>query len=93
MAVLNLFFWFIFGALSGWTVALIARPEAVAKRVVVSGVVGALGGIAGGIVARYLSHRPVIDGFDGPSILTAVIAAVILASLFNLIATDHQYKE
>lgn len=83
--MLNIIFWFIFGILSGWTVALIAQPEAILRRVAGSGIVGALGGLFGGILARILEHRPVVDGFDGPSILVAVIMAVLLASVFNFI--------
>lgn len=83
--MLNIFFWIIFGVLSGWTVALIIRPGAGLKRIAGSGVVGAIGGVFGGAVSRILLHRPVIDGFDGPSILIAVLTAVILASVFNFI--------
>jgi len=83
--MLNIIFWFIFGVLSGWTVALIAHPEADLKRIASSGVVGAIGGVFGGAVSRVLTHRPVIDGFDGPSILVAVLTAIILASVFNFI--------
>lgn len=81
----NLIFWFIFGVLSGWIVALIARPAADLKRIVGSGVAGAIGGVLGGSLSRVLAHQPVIDGFDGPSILVAVLTAIILASVFNFI--------
>lgn len=83
--MLNIIFWFIFGVLSGWIVALIARPAADLRRIAGSGVAGAIGGVLGGAVSRILAHRPVIDGFDGLSILVAVLTAVILASVFNLI--------
>lgn len=87
--MLNIFFWIIFGVLSGWTVALIAYPEAVLKRIAGSGFVGAFGGVLGGVISRLLAHRPVIDGFDGPSILVAVVTAVVLAIVFNFIFRGH----
>lgn len=90
--MLNIFFWLIFGVLGGWTVALIAQPEAVPKRAGGSGAFGAMGGMLGGILTQYLTHRPVVDGFNGPSILAAVIVAVIVASIFNLIIKKHELK-
>ena len=90
--MLNIFFWIIFGALGGWTVALIAQPEAVPKRAGASGIFGAMGGMLGGILTQFLTHRPVIDAFNGPSILAAVIVAVIVSSIFNLIVKKHEFK-
>jgi uncharacterized membrane protein YeaQ/YmgE (transglycosylase-associated protein family) len=83
--MLNIIFWFIFGVLSGWTVVLIIQPAAAIKRIAASGIVGAIGGIFGGVLLRILEHQPIIDGFDGPSILAAVVTAVLLAYVFNFI--------
>ena len=90
--MLNVFFWLVFGVLGGWTVALIAQPEAVPKRASGSGLIGAFGGMLGGALTQYVSHQPIIAGFNGPSILVAVIVAVIVSSIFNLFLSRHQIK-
>ena len=90
--MLNILFWLIFGVLGGWTVALIAQPEAVPKRASGSGLIGAVGGMLGGALTQYVSHQPIVGGFNGPSILVAVIIAVILSILFNFILSRHQLK-
>jgi hypothetical protein len=87
--MLNIFFWLIFGILGGWTVALIAQPEAVPKRATGSGIVGAIGGIFGGGFTQYATHRPIVGVFNGPSILFAVIVGVIFAVIFNLILSQR----
>lgn len=87
--MLNIFFWVVFGVLSGWTIALIAQPEAAFRQIAGSDIVGALGGVLGGVLARLLTHQPVIDGFDGPSILIAVLIAVAVACVFNFIFNGH----
>ena len=83
--MLNICFWLIFGILSGWIVAIIARPEAMAKRAIATGFVGAVGGLLGGGLTQYISAHRVVGGFNGQSIAVSVIAAVILAVLFNAI--------
>ncbi|MFI5275606.1 MAG: GlsB/YeaQ/YmgE family stress response membrane protein [Candidatus Saccharimonadales bacterium] len=92
MAMFNILFWFIFGVLGGWTVALIVEPEAVPKRASGSGLVGAFGGMLGGALTQYISHQPIVAGFNGPSILVAVIVAVILSTIFNVFLGRHQLK-
>ena len=90
--MLNVFFWLIFGILGGWTVALIAEPEAVPKRASSSGVVGALGGMLGGALTQYLAHQSVIAGFNGPSILVAVVVSVIFSAVYNFFLSRRQLK-
>lgn len=90
--MLNILFWIIFGVLAGWTVALIAQPDAVPRRATGSGLIGAIGGMLGGALTQYVSHQPIVGGFNGPSILAAVIIAVIFSTIFNLILSRHQLK-
>lgn len=87
--MLNIIFWVIFGVLSGWTVALIAQPKAELRRIAGSGAAGIIGGVFGGMVAQLLMHQPVVAGFNGPSILLAVLTAVVLASVCNFIFKGH----
>lgn len=90
--MLNILFWLIFGVLGGWTVALIAQPKVEPKRANGSGLIGAIGGMFGGALTQYLSHQQIVGGFNGPSILIAVIVAVIFSTIFNLILSRHQLK-
>lgn len=85
--MLELAFWLVFGLLSGWAVALVAEPGAASNRVGRSGLSGMIGGLVGGGLARYLLDKELIGGFDGVSIMAAVVVAVIFASIFNLVVT------
>jgi uncharacterized membrane protein YeaQ/YmgE (transglycosylase-associated protein family) len=90
--MLNVFFWLLFGVLGGWTVALIAQPEAIPKRATSSSIFGALGGMVGGVLTQYISHQPIISGFNGPSLLVAVVVAVVFAVVCNFIKSRRQLK-
>lgn len=85
--MLELSFWLIFGLLSGWAVALFAEPDAAPRRIGRSGIYGAIGALVGGWVARYFARGQFMGGFDGESILVAAVAAIIAASVFNLVTS------
>jgi len=85
--MLELFFWLVFGLVSGWAVALVAEPQAASKRVGRSGLFGMLGALVGGGLARYFIDSRLIGGFNAMSLLIAVVAAILFASIFNLVTT------
>jgi uncharacterized membrane protein YeaQ/YmgE (transglycosylase-associated protein family) len=80
--LINIILWIIFGALAGWIASMImgtnARMGGGANIVV-----GILGAIIGGIMNAFGS--PGVTGFNLPSMLVAIIGAVVLIFLVGLL--------
>lgn len=79
----------MFGFLSGWAVALVAEPGAALRRIGGSGLYGIIGALVGGWMARYFVEGQLMGGFDAGSILVAAAAAILVASIFNLVTSKH----
>ena len=75
--------WLIFGAIAGWLASMIMKTNGSqgALANIATGVVGAL---IGGYLARFLGFAGV-TGFNLPSLITAVIGAVILIAILQAI--------
>ena len=80
----SLIVWIIFGALAGWIASLIAGTDA-NQGAIGNIVVGVLGAIVGGMLMRMIGGAGV-TGFNLPSLLVAIIGAVILLYLFRAVA-------
>lgn len=81
---MELIVWIIFGALAGWIASLIAGTDA-EQGAVGNVVVGVLGAIVGGVLMRMVGGAGV-TGFNLPSLLVAIIGAVVLLYLFRAVA-------
>lgn len=72
--------WLVIGALAGWLASIITGTN---ERVngLTNVIVGVIGAFIGGLVLQMLGTGGTPSGFNLPSILTAVLGAVILLSL------------
>ena len=74
---MNIVLWIIFGALAGWIGSMIAgtnREQGGFMNIVV----GIIGAMLGGWVTRGLGIGAGVTGFNFPSLLIAILGAVIL---------------
>ncbi len=78
--------WIILGAIAGWVASLITGMDARVNNWM-NVVVGILGAIIGGFVLELLG-TPTTTGFNVPTLLTAILGAVILLGLVR--AFRHQ---
>ena len=81
---MNIILWIVFGALAGWIASMImganARMGALANIVV-----GIVGAIIGGFLMTNVFGAPGVTGFNLPSMLVAIVGAVILLFLVGLV--------
>ena len=80
---MNIIVWIIFGALAGWIASMImgANRQMGALANIVVGIVGA---IIGGFLMTNVFGAPGVTGFNLPSLLVAIVGAVILLFLVGL---------
>lgn len=85
---MNIIVWIIFGALVGWIASMIMGTN---KRQggIANIVIGIIGALIGGFVSRIFGGEGV-TGFNFGSFLIALIGAVILIGLLNLIRTEEE---
>ena len=81
--LLNILLWILFGALAGWIASLIAGKDS-QMGIPANIVVGIVGAALGGWLASFFGLGA-IDGFNLWSLLIAVVGAVILLAIINLI--------
>lgn len=81
---MNFILWIVFGALAGWIASMImganARMGALANIVV-----GIVGAVIGGFLMTNVFGAPGVTGFNLPSMLVAIVGAVILLFLVGLV--------
>jgi uncharacterized membrane protein YeaQ/YmgE (transglycosylase-associated protein family) len=84
MANMGWLAWIIFGALAGWIASMIAGTNR-KQGCLTDIVVGILGAFIGGWLMNTLTGEPNVIGFNLPSLLVAVLGAVILLVIIKLL--------
>jgi uncharacterized membrane protein YeaQ/YmgE (transglycosylase-associated protein family) len=80
---MNILVWIIFGALAGWIASMIMGANA-QMGALANIIVGIVGAIIGGLIFNSFGAAGV-TGFNLPSILVAVVGAVVLIFLVRLV--------
>ena len=76
--------WIIFGALAGWIASLIMNTDQ-EQGAVANILVGVVGAIVGGMIARAVGGFGV-TGFNFGSLLVAILGAVVLFGVYKMVA-------
>ncbi len=76
--------WLVLGALAGWIASLIAGTNR-QQGCLIDIIVGIVGAFIGGYVFDLLNVGPQVTGFNLPSLLVAVVGAVILLFIVKAI--------
>jgi uncharacterized membrane protein YeaQ/YmgE (transglycosylase-associated protein family) len=76
--------WIIFGALAGWVASILTRNN---SRMGCLGniIVGIIGAFLGGWIYSLITGHPLIVGWNWTAFIVAVLGAVILLALLNLL--------
>ena len=76
--------WIIVGGLAGWIASLIMRTD---ERMgcLLNIIVGIVGAFIGGLVIQLVTGQGFDFGFNLPSLIVAILGAVILLFLFGLV--------
>lgn len=79
MGIVNIISWIVVGGVAGWLASIIMGRN---RRMgcLANLIVGVLGGLIGGFVMGLLG-RPIAMGFSLPSLLVAVLGAIILLAI------------
>lgn len=78
---MDIIIWVIFGALVGWIASLIMKTDA-QQGAIANIVVGIVGALIGGFIARALGGSGV-TGFNLGSFLVALLGAMLLIAVFK----------
>jgi uncharacterized membrane protein YeaQ/YmgE (transglycosylase-associated protein family) len=78
---MDIILWVVLGALAGWIASIITGSDA-EQGWLGNIVVGIIGAFVGGLVLKLFGANGV-SGFNLPSLLTAILGAVILLSLIR----------
>jgi uncharacterized membrane protein YeaQ/YmgE (transglycosylase-associated protein family) len=76
--------WIVLGLVAGWLAGMIMRGGGYG--VIGDIVLGILGALIGGWLTGIVMHQDVLLGFNLPSLLIAVLGAVILIAISRLLA-------
>jgi len=85
--LMNIIFWVVFGALVGWIASIIMSRNS-SQGAIGNIVVGIIGALLGGAVSRALGG-PDVTGFNLPSLIVAIIGAVVLLFLVGLFTSRN----
>jgi len=80
---MNIFVWIIFGALAGW-IASIVMGKNKKMGAIANIVVGIIGAFLGGYIMQFFGVQGV-TGFNLPSLLVAIVGAVVLLFIVGLV--------
>ncbi|HXQ36970.1 MAG TPA: GlsB/YeaQ/YmgE family stress response membrane protein [Anaerolineales bacterium] len=80
---MNIILWIVFGALAGWIASMVMGTNAQMGGLA-NIVVGIVGAIIGGLIMNAFGAQGV-TGFNLPSMLVAIVGAVVLLFLVGLV--------
>ena len=82
---MSIILWIIFGALAGWIASMIMGNNAQQGWLgnIVVGVIGAL--VGGWVLSLLLPGDTGVTGFNLPSLLVAILGAVVVLFIYNMI--------
>src|SRR5688500_15555302 len=83
--------WIVIGALAGWIASMIMRTNA-EQGAIGNIVVGILGAFLGGFVVRLFTGTDTTTGFNMPTLLTAILGAVILLAIYKAVRGDRTHS-
>lgn len=76
--------WIIFGALAGWIASLITGRSS-QQGCLMNIIVGVIGAFIGGWLFSLITGRPLVVGWHWEPFIVAVIGAVVLLALINVV--------
>ena len=82
---LGWFSWIIFGALAGWIASIITRRNS-RQGCLMNIIVGIVGAFLGGWGYSLLTGHPLVIGWSWTAFIVAVIGAVVLLAVINLVS-------
>jgi uncharacterized membrane protein YeaQ/YmgE (transglycosylase-associated protein family) len=80
---MNILVWIIFGAIAGW-IASIVMGKNKQMGAIANIVVGIFGAFIGGYIMQFFGG-PTVTGFNLPSLLVAVVGAVVLLYVIGML--------
>jgi uncharacterized membrane protein YeaQ/YmgE (transglycosylase-associated protein family) len=80
---MNIILWIVFGALAGWIASMVMGTNA-QMGALANIIVGIVGAIIGGLIMNAFGAQGV-TGFNLPSLLVAIVGAVVLLFLVGLV--------
>lgn len=86
---MDIVLWIVLGALAGWIASIITRTDE-SQGWLGNIVVGIIGAFIGGLVLKLFGANGV-TGFNVPSLLTAILGAVVLLSLIKGFRRSDSY--
>lgn len=81
---MNILVWIIFGALAGWLASIVMGKNR-QMGAIANIIVGIIGAFLGSWIMQQFFGGPGVTGFNLPSILVAVVGAVVLLFIVGLI--------
>lgn len=82
---MNFIVWLIFGALAGWIASMIMKTSH-QQGILTDIIVGIVGAFLGGFIFQTLGIGPQgVSGFNLPSLLVAIVGAVVLLAILKAI--------
>ncbi|HSW66320.1 MAG TPA: hypothetical protein VLI54_04265 [Bacillota bacterium] len=85
--MVDVIFWILFGAIIGWVGTLLVSGRSHPNSALAIGI--SMGGaLLGGVLARHMNGA-VEAGFDPISLVTAVVAAIMILTLLNVVFLDR----
>lgn len=84
--------WIIFGAIAGWLASLVTKNDA-EQGAIGNIIVGIVGAAVGGWIAGFLFDGIGVTGFNIRSFLVAIVGAVVVLVLKNMLFRKHPTAE
>lgn len=81
---MNIIIWLIVGALAGWLASIIMKRDG-SMGAVANIIVGIVGSFIGGFILKFFDKTVELGKLNFTSILTAVLGAVVLLAIINLV--------
>ncbi|MDZ7801385.1 MAG: GlsB/YeaQ/YmgE family stress response membrane protein [Trueperaceae bacterium] len=78
---MNILLWIVFGAVAGWLASLVMKSSQGLLMDIVVGIVGAM--LGGWLFGQFGAAG--VTGFNLPSLLVAVVGAIVLLALLRLV--------